>query len=162
MYPIPPTSHRTAPLFPYTTLFRSRPENFAARLIGRRVERIQRRAKYMRLHLDDGQVLLCHLGMSGRMVIVKRARGGRRPPLDRHDHIVFVTEAGAEIRFNDARRFGIMDLGAAEALDTHPLLRALGPEPLGTAFQGPSLAAALKGKRRSEEHTSELPSPMRT
>src|SRR3546814_9405116 len=50
------------------------PENFAARLIGRRVERIQRRAKYMLLHLDDGQVLLCHLGMSGRMVIVKRAR----------------------------------------------------------------------------------------
>ncbi|HEY9548624.1 MAG TPA: bifunctional DNA-formamidopyrimidine glycosylase/DNA-(apurinic or apyrimidinic site) lyase [Kiloniellaceae bacterium] len=123
------------------------PENFAARLIGRRVERIQRRAKYMLLHLDDGQVLLCHLGMSGRMVIVKRARGGRRPPLDRHDHIVFVTEAGAEIRFNDARRFGIMDLVAAEALDTHPLLRALGPEPLGNAFNGPSLAAALKGKR---------------
>src|SRR3546814_7371423 len=72
------------------------PENFAARLVGRRVERIQRRAKYMLLHLDDGQVLLCHLGMSGRMVIVKRARGGRRPPLDRHDHIVFVTEARSE------------------------------------------------------------------
>src|SRR3546814_8351949 len=85
--------------------------------------------------------------MSGRMVIVKRARGGRAPPLDRHDHLVFVTEAGAEIRFNDARRFGIMDLVAAEALDTHPLLRALGPEPLGNAFNGPSLAAALKGKR---------------
>jgi formamidopyrimidine-DNA glycosylase len=123
------------------------PENFAARLQGRRVERIQRRAKYMLLHLDDGQVLLCHLGMSGRMVIVERARNGRRPPLDRHDHVIFVTDAGTEIRFNDARRFGIMDLIAGDALDAHPLLRALGPEPLGNDFNGPALAAALKGKR---------------
>jgi formamidopyrimidine-DNA glycosylase len=111
------------------------------------VERIQRRAKYMLLHLDDGQVLLCHLGMSGRMVIVERARNGRRPPLDRHDHVIFVTDAGTEIRFNDARRFGIMDLIAGDALEAHPLLRALGPEPLGNDFNGPALAAALKGKR---------------
>jgi len=123
------------------------PENFAARLQGRRVERIVRRAKYMLLHLDDGQVLLCHLGMSGRMVIVQRGRKGERPPLDRHDHVVLVTDAGAEIRFNDARRFGIMDLVAAEALEAHPLLRDLGPEPLGNDFNGPALAAALKGKR---------------
>src|SRR3546814_1776600 len=80
------------------------------RLQGRRVERIQRRAKYMLLQLDDGQVLLCHLGMSGRMVIVQRGSNGKRPPLDRHDHIIFVTDEGTEIRFNDARRFGVMDL----------------------------------------------------
>ncbi|MGF1630482.1 MAG: bifunctional DNA-formamidopyrimidine glycosylase/DNA-(apurinic or apyrimidinic site) lyase [Kiloniellaceae bacterium] len=123
------------------------PENFAERLTGRRVERIVRRAKYMLLHLDDGQVLLCHLGMSGRMVIVERAGDGLRLPLDRHDHVIFTTEAGTEIRFNDARRFGIMDLIAAEALEAHPLLRFLGPEPLGNAFNGPALAAALKSKR---------------
>ena len=123
------------------------PENFAQRLTGRRVEHIGRRAKYMLLHLDDGQVLLCHLGMSGRMVIVERGRGGTRLPLDRHDHVIFTTEAGTEIRFNDVRRFGIMDLIAAEALEAHPLLRALGPEPLGNDFNGPTLAAALKGKR---------------
>jgi formamidopyrimidine-DNA glycosylase len=122
------------------------PENFAGRLMGRRVERIARRAKYMLLHLDDGQVLLCHLGMSGRMTIVDPVAGGR-PPLDRHDHVVFVTEAGTEIRFNDARRFGIMDLFPDAALAEHPLLRALGPEPLGNDFNGPALAAALKGKR---------------
>ncbi|HEY9537329.1 MAG TPA: bifunctional DNA-formamidopyrimidine glycosylase/DNA-(apurinic or apyrimidinic site) lyase [Kiloniellaceae bacterium] len=125
------------------------PENFAARLQGRRVERIQRRAKYMLLQLDDGQVLLCHLGMSGRMVIVQRGSNGKRPPLDRHDHIIFVTDEGTEIRFNDARRFGVMDLIGGEALEAHPLLRALGPEPLGNDFNGPALAAALKGKRTS-------------
>jgi formamidopyrimidine-DNA glycosylase len=123
------------------------PENFAKRLTGRRVERITRRAKYMLLHLDDGQVLLCHLGMSGRMVIVERTGAGARRPLDSHDHVIFTTEAGTEIRFNDVRRFGIMDLIAEEALAAHPLLRDLGPEPLGNDFNGPALAAALKRKR---------------
>jgi len=123
------------------------PERFAERLTGRRVERILRRAKYMLLHLDDGQVLLCHLGMSGRMMIVEAAAGGARPPLERHDHVIFTTEEGGEIRFNDVRRFGIMDLVSAEMLEAHPLLRDLGPEPLGNDFNGPGLAAALKGKR---------------
>lgn len=123
------------------------PADFAKRLTGRRVEAIRRRAKYMLLQLDDGQVLLCHLGMSGRMTIVERGRGGSRVPLDRHDHVVFTTEAGTEVRFNDARRFGIMDLIDGAALETHPLLRSLGPEPLGNDFNGPALAAALKGKR---------------
>lgn len=128
------------------------PRDFAKRLTGRRVERILRRAKYMLLHLDDGQVLLCHLGMSGRMTIVepparKGAKAGPRPPLDKHDHIVFTTEAGVEVRFNDARRFGIMDLVAEGELEAHPLLRELGPEPLGNDFNGPALAAALKGRR---------------
>jgi formamidopyrimidine-DNA glycosylase len=123
------------------------PENFARRLTGRRVDRIVRRAKYMLLHLDDGSVLLCHLGMSGRMTIVEQVPGAERLPLDRHDHVIFTTGAGTEIRFNDARRFGIMDLIAEAALEAHPLLRALGPEPLGNDFNGPALAAALKGKR---------------
>src|SRR3546814_17879468 len=87
--------------------------------------------------------------MSGRMVIVQRGSKGKRPPLDRHDHIIFVTDEGTEIRFNEARRFGVMDLIGGEALEAHPLLRALGPEPLGNDFNGPALAAALKGTRTS-------------
>ncbi len=125
------------------------PKDFAQRLTGRRVERIGRRAKYMLLSLDDGQVLLCHLGMSGRMVIHEAGATTEvsRSPLDRHDHIVFTTDQGVEVRFNDARRFGMMDLVADAALQDHPLLRDLGPEPLGNDFNGPALAAALKGRR---------------
>jgi len=119
------------------------PENFAGRLEGRRVERIERRAKYLLMHLDDGQVLLCHLGMSGRMLLIDDPS----EPLEKHDHVIFETEEGRQVRFNDARRFGIMDLVVDEtALSAHPLLRALGPEPLGNAFNGPSLAEALAGK----------------
>lgn len=97
----------------------------------------------MLMHLDENEVLLCHLGMSGRMVL-SRAPGAEREP---HDHIVFTTDAGDEIRFNDARRFGVMDLVAESALPQHRLLRDLGPEPLGNHFNGPALAAALRGKR---------------
>jgi formamidopyrimidine-DNA glycosylase len=124
------------------------PEDFAQRLIGRRVESLSRRAKYIVMHLDDGQVLLVHLGMSGRMLIVKAGELERNPSAwAKHDHIVFETDLGDEIRFNDARRFGMMDLVAADELDGHKLLRDLGPEPLGNAFNGPELARRLEGKR---------------
>jgi formamidopyrimidine-DNA glycosylase len=119
------------------------PENFAARLEGRRVDRIGRRAKYILMHLDDGQVLLCHLGMTGRMTVTTATE----TPLDKHDHVILTTEEGREVRFNDARRFGIMDLVPEAGLDAHPLLAGLGPEPLGNDFNGPELARRLAGKR---------------
>ena len=119
------------------------PRDFAARLQGRRIERIDRRAKYILAHLDDGWVLLAHLGMSGRMSVAADPEA----PLEPHDHVVLMTEEGCQVRFNDPRRFGAMDLIAADALEEHWLLRELGPEPLGNAFNGPELAARLAGRR---------------
>ena len=119
------------------------PERFAERLTGRLVKRIARRAKYILIHLDGDEVLLCHLGMSGRMVVGRTDDGA----LERHDHVIFSTDDGARIRFNDARRFGVMDLIEGARLDEHKLLRDLGPEPVGNSFNGPALAAALKGRR---------------
>lgn len=122
------------------------PRDFADRLTGRRVISVGRRAKYILAHLEGDEVLICHLGMSGRMVIEQRSKGAPRPP-EKHDHIIFHTDAGDEIRFNDARRFGMMDLVPTGQLMAHKLLKDLGPEPLGNSFNGPYLAAALKGKR---------------
>ena len=119
------------------------PEGFGARLEGRTVERIERRAKYMLLHLDDGWTLMGHLGMSGRMTVID----GPPPPAGRHDHIELCTEAGATVRYNDARRFGFMDLIETDALGTHPMLRILGPEPLSNTFNAVALGEALKGRR---------------
>lgn len=119
------------------------PADFGPRLTGRRVLTIGRRAKYLLLTMDDGTVLIAHLGMSGRMTIGPVPGG----PLDRHDHAVFETEDGTQVRFNDHRRFGLMTFASADALDEHPLLAGLGPEPLGNAFNGPALAAALAGRR---------------
>ena len=124
-------------------LRRPLPANFAGRIEGRRVTRVARRAKYILLHLDSGDVVIIHLGMSGRMTI----HAGEAPPRKRHDHIVFHTDGGHHIVFNDARRFGVMDLGRADDLDRHPLLARLGIEPLGNEFNGETLAALFKGRR---------------
>jgi formamidopyrimidine-DNA glycosylase len=121
------------------------PARFAARLQGRRIIRIDRRAKYILIHLDDDNVILAHLGMSGSMIV----DAAPVTEFDRHDHVVFETDDGTAIRFNDARRFGFMHLVARRELDRHPLLAKLGPEPLSTEFDGAALAAALAGKKTS-------------
>jgi len=121
------------------------PADLAARLTGRKVVGIDRRAKYLLLALEDGQVLLVHLGMSGRMRVFPA--GAELPPPEKHDHVIFRTGGGSEIRFNDARRFGAIDLMAADDVAGHPMLRDLGPEPLGNGFNGPILAARLQGRR---------------
>ena len=121
------------------------PVDFAARLTGRRIVAIRRRAKYIIIELDDGMVLLVHLGMSGSMVVNER----RPALLDRHDHVVFEIDNGLCVRFNDARRFGLMDLVSAAELGQHKLIRDLGVEPLARGFNGPALAALLKGRKTS-------------
>jgi formamidopyrimidine-DNA glycosylase len=80
--------------------------------------------------------------MSGRMVITA---AGAAPP-GRHDHVVFTTDDGAEVRFCDPRRFGLMTLCGADELAAHPLLAGLGPEPLDDCFDAAALAARLQGK----------------
>lgn len=120
------------------------PPGLKAKVEGKRVARIARRAKYILVHIEDGGVLIIHLGMSGRMVV---SPAGIAPaPPERHDHVVFAMEGGAVIRFNDARRFGLMEYASDAALAEHPLLATLGPEPLGNEFNGPALAAALARK----------------
>ena len=119
------------------------PENFAARLQGRTIERIDRRAKYILAHLDDGWTLMVHLGMSGRMTLTDEAP----PRADKHDHVELRTDEGTTVRFNDARRFGFMDLIHTAALDDYPMLASLGPEPLSNAFNEVSLSEALRGRK---------------
>ena len=119
------------------------PRGFAQRLTGRLVMRVRRRAKYIVMDLDDGEALLAHLGMSGRMLLSQ----GRPPSLETHDHVILETDDGCCLRFNDARRFGMMDLVKTEKLELHKLIKGLGPEPLGNDFSGPILAAKLKGKK---------------
>jgi formamidopyrimidine-DNA glycosylase len=118
------------------------PERMVSRLEGRSVVAVSRRAKYILVQLDDDHVLLGHLGMSGRMIV------GCAPvkDFDAHDHVVIETDDGTSVRFNDARRFGFLDLVAGCDLERHRLLADLGPEPLGNDFSGPVLDEALRGK----------------
>ena len=126
------------------------PERMAERLTGRRVTALRRRSKYILADLDSGETLLVHLGMSGRMLISGAQLGAfyhDHPAPQKHDHVVLHMGSGARITFNDARRFGAMDLMPTGG--THPLLAGLGPEPFGNDFNVPYLAGRLKGRKTS-------------
>lgn len=129
------------------------PQDFAARLTGRTVEGLERRAKYLLARLSGGETLLMHLGMSGRFTI--EAEGDAARPGDfvhapaanpAHDHVVLITEDGVRVTYNDPRRFGFMTLFEGPD-ETAPFLAGLGPEPLGNEFSAAWLDAALAGKR---------------
>jgi len=134
------------------------PERFARRLCGQRVEHLERRAKYLLGHLSGGEVLLMHLGMTGRFTVAIASRKDKlqgRPLGDfayaaaadpKHDHIVFHMEQGAVVTYNDPRRFGFMLLIPQAELAAHPLMRGLGVEPLGPALTASYLAQRAAGK----------------
>ena len=122
------------------------PRDFTRRLKGRRVAAIGRRGKFLLFELEGGLTLIAHLGMSGRFRIFPGSSPEAKGPLERHDHVVFETEGGDTVRFNDPRRFGFMDLIDTDGLASYPMLEKLGPEPLANEFNGPVLATALKGR----------------
>lgn len=124
------------------------PPDLASRVRGRRVERLGRRAKFILIDLEGGWTLICHLGMSGRLTIEPPpAEGAAWPAPGTHDHLLFALDSGWRLRFNDTRRFGLVDLWPSEELGTYRFFRELGPEPLSNAFSGPVLAERLAGRR---------------
>ena len=131
-------------------------KDFVARLEGRVVTGLGRRAKYLMADLESGDVLIMHLGMSGSFRVGK-GEGDVTPGAfhharseDRaHDHVVFHMASGAVVSFNDPRRFGYMKIVARSELDSESLLRGLGPEPLGNEFNAAMLARACAGKNTS-------------
>ncbi len=135
--------------FPFQT-------DFVARLEGQAVTGLGRRAKYLLADLASGDVLLMHLGMSGSFRVIDAA--GVMSPGDfhhprgegrAHDHVRFTMSSGAEIVFNDPRRFGYMKIISREALGDEPLLKGLGPEPLGNEFDAATLAHGCRNRKTS-------------
>jgi len=131
------------------------PENMSQRLIGATILRLHRRSKYILCDLDRGETLLIHLGMSGRMIISHAGNVSEdllgnfqyKPSTPaKHDHVILEMIDGARISFNDARRFGAMDLIETQKLFDHKLIKSLGPEPLGNEFNTPYLHSKLKDK----------------
>ena len=120
------------------------PPGLVQALTGARVTGLSRRAKYGLIHVDRGQTMVFHLGMSGRWRIDPDAIG-------KHDHLVIETGPGSlgrgqVLALNDARRFGSVELVDTAALDAWPQFAALGPEPLGPGLTAARLAAAFKDR----------------
>jgi len=132
------------------------PPDFSARLVGRTIEALSRRGKYLLADLDDGNVLVMHLGMSGSFR-VEAEDGDAAPGLfhqarsraSAHDHVVLQLEGAsglARIVYNDPRRFGFMDLVARNSIEASRHFAHMGIEPLGNSLDGQALAALFEGK----------------
>ena len=131
------------------------PEDFAERLTGFIVTEVVRRAKYVLARLDSGETWLAHLGMSGRFTVSPGATASSGQAghnsgwalIEKHDHVIVEMADGGRVVFNDARRFGYMDLIPPGGEADSPHLRAIGPEPLSQDFNVEYLAGALCGRK---------------
>lgn len=134
------------------------PAGFAARLKGRRVVSLQRRAKYILVNLDDSHCLLVHLGMTGRFTVLDvnappnnlgefyYEQGAVDAGSGPHDHVVILLDNGVRVVYTDHRRFGVMDLLHENEMAGHKLLKGIGVEPLGNEFSADFLAARFRKK----------------
>jgi len=137
------------------------PNDMAASIEGRSIKELERRAKYLLIHLEGELTWICHLGMSGRFTIHEDGQ----PPQGmydkggdgrgKHDHVVFEMEDGCYVVYTDHRRFGVMDIVATGEVSEHKLLRNIGPEPLSESFEGSFLHKVLE-KRNSPIKTALL------
>jgi formamidopyrimidine-DNA glycosylase len=125
------------------------PERFAERVTNARIDRFARQAKFLTAHLSTGEVLVMHLGMTGRFTISGSMPGvfhHETGKVGAHDHVVFHLEGGETVTYNDPRRFGFMELWPAASFEAYPRLRRIGPEPLSKGFSAAYLNRVLSAK----------------
>ena len=132
------------------------PADFSRLVSGRRILSLGRRAKYLLIDLEGGDVIIAHLGMSGSFRVEEGAASGTagdfhhpRGKDEKHDHVVFHLEGAkglARVIYNDPRRFGFMDIARRDTLASHPFFRNLGEEPTGNILDAAYLAARFAGK----------------
>ncbi len=112
------------------------PVDLRQRLTGARVTGLGRRAKYGLIYTDREDVLIFHLGMSGRWRVDPSK-------IEKHDHFILETAAGRVIALNDPRRFGSLDMMPAQQLEKYKAFVNMGPEPLSDEFDAAALARAI-------------------
>jgi formamidopyrimidine-DNA glycosylase len=116
------------------------PADIRRRTVGRRILGIDRRGKYLIIHLSGREAVLAHLGMSGTFIL--------RPAdasLELHDHVRFLLSRGSALVFNDPRRFGLIVLGDPQGFAE---LAHMGPDPLSEDFTPAWLRQLTRGRRR--------------
>lgn len=123
------------------------PDRFPERLRGTTIQHLGRRAKFLTAELSTQDILVMHLGMTGRFTVTGQNTGETAPATNpAHDHVFFHMEGGITVTYNDPRRFGFMELWPATSFDTYPRLLKLGPEPLSNGFSAAYLDEVLAGR----------------
>lgn len=130
------------------------PEHFRERLVGQKITGLDRRAKYLIVGLSGGEDLVMHLGMTGRFTVVHDGRAEQpgeyvheTGPDPAHDHVVLRLSGGAQVIYNDPRRFGFMVMMPHAERAEHPLFRKLGAEPLSGELTADYLARRAQGRK---------------
>ncbi len=116
------------------------PDNMAQHLEGKRCLGLRRRGKYIWMDMDGDLTLVIHLGMSGSFTINSKQSS-------KHDHVIFETNQGDVITYNDPRRFGFMIFVETGNEHHHKAFKNMGEEPLGNHFHGDALRLKLKNKK---------------
>jgi formamidopyrimidine-DNA glycosylase len=116
-------------------------KEFAARLEGRKFTKAERKGKYVLLHLDSGEVLVVHFGMSGQFL-----RGTKRQALPQHTHVVITFQQGGDLRFVDPRTFGEMFVTPADELGKVKELAHIAIDPLEDTFTWPAFGELMARK----------------
>lgn len=120
-----------------------RPRVLERWVVSREVEDVQRRSKYLVIHLEGNGRLLIHLGMTGSLTLCDADR-----PKEDHVHVLFRLDDSRELRFRDPRRFGLVDAVTSSELGRDRRFSALGAEPLSDQFTGPEFYCRSRGSRR--------------
>jgi formamidopyrimidine-DNA glycosylase len=117
-------------------------KEFTAPLVGRKITKVDRRGKYVLLSLDSGDVLVMHLGMSGR---VERSTG--RKALEKHTHAVIRFQVGGELRFIDMRQFGELFVTTGDQISGVKELQHIAIDPLEDSFTWQHFSESLNSRR---------------
>ena len=126
------------------------PINLAKRLKNRKINFLHRRSKYILIDLSDGETLLMHLGMSGRILISQNVTGNfhhNSSHTQKHDHFILHLKDNHMVTFNDPRRFGVIDLLETKSLEISSMLSHIGPEPLSNRFNEEYFINVMRGKK---------------
>ena len=122
----------------------ARRKEFSDRLAGKKFTKVDRKGKYVLIHLDDGDVLVVHFGMSGQFL-----RGTKRQTLPPHTHVVVEFQQGGDLRFIDPRTFGEMFVASGDELGKVKELDHIAIDPLEDTFTWQEFSAEL-GRRASK------------
>ena len=126
------------------------PNNLAKRLKNRKINFLHRRSKYILIDLSEGETLIMHLGMSGRIMISQKVAGTFHHNTNhsqKHDHFVLHLKDNHQLTFNDPRRFGVIDLLRTENLELSGMLSQIGPEPLSNSFNEAYFVSTMRLKK---------------
>ena len=130
------------------------PDNFSEHISGQKIISMSRRAKYLLADMEDGTVIIMHLGMSGSFRTQDDETLGtfhhERSRLEAHDHVIFHLKrpdrSAAQVIYNDPRRFGFMLTCPRSELSDHPMFAKMGVEPVGNSLDADELSSKLAGK----------------